>query len=470
MTAMIGRVPVHPLADLFPLIEGEAFDRLVADVKANGLREKIVIWRGQILDGRNRFRALREAGVINAMRPAADLLAAHRGFFRNVDLPEAKLPDFVISANLNRRHLNESERALIAARLATLAPGRRKAASLPVLGEVAPHPGPLPGEDGERGVAPHPGPVPGEDGERGGAPHPGSLPAQDGESGAAGVTIAEAAELLRVSPRLVGDARVVAGVPALAGDVTAGAVSVSGAAGAVRAVVRDLGGDADPEAVYQAVKARIDAERQQKIADKKARRAGKVEALGGRIAAANAAMGGMIEAGARFGVILADPEWLFETWSEAGKDRAPENHYPCSSLEAIKARPVPELAAVDCVLLLWATAPMLPQALEVMAAWGFTYKTHVVWAKPVAGTGHWLRSRHELLLIGTRGAPPCPAQGTQWPSVIEAPRGAHSEKPDFAHRFAETFFPGVPKLEMNARAPRDGWTLWGAETPGEAVA
>jgi hypothetical protein len=106
----------------------------------------------------------------------------------------------------------------------------------------------------------------------------------------------------------------------------------------------------------------------------------------------------------KFGVILADPEWRFEPWSrETGMDRAAENHYATSEICDIKARDVLSIAADDCVLYLWAIGPLLPQALEVMLAWGFTYKSHAIWRKDKMGLGYWFRFRHELLLVGTRG-------------------------------------------------------------------
>jgi hypothetical protein len=79
----------------------------------------------------------------------------------------------------------------------------------------------------------------------------------------------------------------------------------------------------------------------------------------------------------RYGIIYADPEWRFEVYSrESGMDRAADNHYPTSGTDAICARPVADIAADDCVLFLWATVPMLPDALRVMAAWSFEYKSH----------------------------------------------------------------------------------------------
>jgi N6-adenosine-specific RNA methylase IME4 len=94
----------------------------------------------------------------------------------------------------------------------------------------------------------------------------------------------------------------------------------------------------------------------------------------------------------------------------------------------ITARDVPSISADDCVLFLWATVPMLTRALEVMAAWGFDYKSHVCWEKDRTGTGYWFRNQHELLLVGTKGNIPVPAPGTEWPSVIHAPVREHSRK------------------------------------------
>jgi N6-adenosine-specific RNA methylase IME4 len=131
-----------------------------------------------------------------------------------------------------------------------------------------------------------------------------------------------------------------------------------------------------------------------------------------------------------YGVVLADPPWRFEPYSrETGMDRAADNHYPTALLDEILAFDVPSISADDCALFLWATMPMLPQALDVMRAWGFAYRTGAIWAKDKTGTGYWFRNKHELLLVGVKGRVPAPAQGAQWPSVVEAKVAAHSEKP-----------------------------------------
>jgi len=126
-------------------------------------------------------------------------------------------------------------------------------------------------------------------------------------------------------------------------------------------------------------------------------------------------------------------------------------------------------AADNAVLFLWATVPMLLEALAVMRAWGFTYKSHCVWAKGRAGTGYWFRNAHELLLVGTRGSIPAPAPGQQYCSVIELPVGRHSEKPDGFVEMIEEMFPNIPAIELFARQPRIGWDAWGNEAASVAV-
>jgi len=167
----------------------------------------------------------------------------------------------------------------------------------------------------------------------------------------------------------------------------------------------------------------------------------------------------------RYGVIVADPEWRFEPHSrETGMDRAADNHYPTSVTDVIAERDVPSIAADDCVLFLWATVPMLRDALRVMEAWGFEYKSHAIWDKVHIGTGYWFRNRHELLLVGTKGAIPAPAMGDQFASVMTIARKEHSAKPEQFLELIEQYFPNLPKIELNRRGePRTGWDAWGNE-------
>jgi N6-adenosine-specific RNA methylase IME4 len=190
---------------------------------------------------------------------------------------------------------------------------------------------------------------------------------------------------------------------------------------------------------------------------KRARRAERERELGDKIAALPAQ---------RYGVIVADPPWRFEPYSrETGMDRAADNHYSTCVLDEIKALDlIPSIRADDCVLFLWATAPMLPQALEVMRAWGFAYKSNLVWVKNRIGTGYWSRSKHEHLLVGTRGRIPAPAMGTQWNSALEFDVTKHSAKPEGFLKMIEAYFPTLPKIELYRRGPgRPGWACWGLE-------
>jgi len=175
-------------------------------------------------------------------------------------------------------------------------------------------------------------------------------------------------------------------------------------------------------------------------------------------------------------VIYADPPWTFATYSRKGKGRSAEAHYDCMSLAEIKALPVAEWAAADCVLLLWTTDPLLPTALDVLAAWGFTYKTvGFYWAKlnksadPTiyrdasffTGLGFWTRANPEMCLLATRGHPH--RRNANVRKLIVSPRREHSRKPDEAYERIEGLCAG-PYLEMFARSTRPGWDRWGAES------
>jgi N6-adenosine-specific RNA methylase IME4 len=181
----------------------------------------------------------------------------------------------------------------------------------------------------------------------------------------------------------------------------------------------------------------------------------------------------------RYRVIYADPPWHFATYSDKGKGRSAEAHYDCLSIDDIKAFPVAAWAAPDAVLLLWATDPLLPRALEVIEAWGFAYKTvGFYWVKlnkaagarlsnespPLAerdfftGLGFWTRANPEPCLLATRGHPKRSAGDVR--RLLIAPRREHSRKPDEAYDRIERLLPG-PYLELFARRSRPGWDRFG---------
>lgn len=163
-----------------------------------------------------------------------------------------------------------------------------------------------------------------------------------------------------------------------------------------------------------------------------------------------------------YDVLLADPPWQYD-FAETD-NRAIENQYPTMSVETICELAVQGIAAENAVLFLWATAPKLQEAMDVIAAWGFTYTSQFVWVKDKIGMGYWARGRHELLLIGKRGHFPPPDEADRFDSVIEAPRlKKHSAKPELVYDMVETMCPDRTYVELFARSGRDGWTSWGNE-------
>jgi N6-adenosine-specific RNA methylase IME4 len=176
---------------------------------------------------------------------------------------------------------------------------------------------------------------------------------------------------------------------------------------------------------------------------------------------------------ARFDVLYVDPPWRYSF--SAVDDWAVENSYPTLTEGEICAlgTQVARLAKRDAILFLWVPAPKLPEALRVMEAWGFVYKTSAVWIKhrTGAGMGYYVRVDHEFLLIGTRGRFGPPPADRRFSSVVEARKGRHSEKPEEARQLIEQMYPDARRIELFARQERPGWEAWGNEVaPAEKPA
>lgn len=166
-------------------------------------------------------------------------------------------------------------------------------------------------------------------------------------------------------------------------------------------------------------------------------------------------------------VIVADPPWRFRTWSETNQAKSASRHYGLMMLDEIKALPVGSLAQRDCLLLLWVTAPMLPQGLAVMQAWGFEYKSNLNWRKVTEngkvrmGTGYWARSMHEQVLIGALGKP---RKFSAFPSSFDGIAREHSRKPEEFYRLVEKHTSGLRRADLFSRQHRIGWEAFGNET------
>jgi N6-adenosine-specific RNA methylase IME4 len=170
----------------------------------------------------------------------------------------------------------------------------------------------------------------------------------------------------------------------------------------------------------------------------------------------------------RYRVILSDPPWYFKNFSKKGEEKNPVAHYDCMDLAAIKRLPVSQLAAPDCALIIWATAPMLPDALSTMTCWGFRFKSAGAWAKQSStgekwafGTGYCYRSAAEFWLLGTIGSPRQKVRNVR--NLIVAPIREHSRKPDQMHTDIEALWDG-PYCELFGRQQRPNWDTWGNQT------
>lgn len=161
----------------------------------------------------------------------------------------------------------------------------------------------------------------------------------------------------------------------------------------------------------------------------------------------------------KYDIIYADPAWRYE-FSQT-KNREIENQYRTMTLEEICKLEVP--AADDAVLFLWCPMPKLDWGLKVIEAWNFKYRTGFVWVKDKMGMGHYVRSKHELILIGIKGTPGTPLPANRPESTIFAPRSEHSKKPNVMYEIIEKMYPDKLYFEMFARETREGWEVWGNE-------
>ena len=172
----------------------------------------------------------------------------------------------------------------------------------------------------------------------------------------------------------------------------------------------------------------------------------------------------------QYSTILADPPWQFQ--NRTGK-MAPEHRrllrYPTMKLKEIMDLPVSRLAAAKSHLYLWVPNALLQEGLQVMAAWGFTYKSNLVWYKvrkdggpDGRGVGFYFRNVTELVLFGVRGSMRTLSPGRTQVNLLASRKREHSRKPDQIYDLVEACSPG-PYLELFARFERDGWRQWGNE-------
>lgn len=164
----------------------------------------------------------------------------------------------------------------------------------------------------------------------------------------------------------------------------------------------------------------------------------------------------------KYSVIYADPPWKYD--NSGYNTGVPDLHYPTMTNEEIISLPIKNLTTENAILFLWATNPLLKEALKVIEAWGFKYKTNMVWIKDkFTYYGFYCYGKHELLLIATKGSM-LPQREGMVNSVIEAKKEEHSKKPEIVYSIIEKMFPGFAYLELFSRNKREKWYQWGNES------
>lgn len=173
----------------------------------------------------------------------------------------------------------------------------------------------------------------------------------------------------------------------------------------------------------------------------------------------------------KYNIIYADPAWSYKDKCNSGK-RGAGHKYTVTSTADMANLPISKISADDCVLFMWATFPMLPDAFELMKAWGFNYKTVAfVWEKlnkksdsDFFGMGNWTRANAEIVLLGVKGKPKRIDAGVR--QIVRFPIGRHSEKPDEVRQRIVRLMGDLPRVELFARAETAGWDVWGNEVEG----
>jgi N6-adenosine-specific RNA methylase IME4 len=409
-------LPVHPAAKLFPLIEGDEFAALASDIQKHGLQHPIVLVRDKehgvcVLDGRNRLRACKKAGVT----------PTHEWYGKDDPV------GYVVSTNIARRHLTPSQLARLGADVEEL---YAKEAAQKQRQEGAKQA--KRGKEGGRGKKKTPS---GQLAQRGLSETDRAREKAAKQTGASGRSIQRAKKVKEKGSAKLNRA------------VLEGKVTVDDAVKVLELppktqdeLLLDLKTFGGQRRTLK--EARFRYEREQ--VTEKIQSEPKPPPEG------------------PFRVIVIDPPWKYDNRTEDVTHRS-KAEYPTMSVEQIQALPVKKLAdGRGCVLWLWTTNMFMPEAFRLIRGWGFEHKTILTWDKEAIGAGNWLRNVTEHCILAVKGDRPV-VRGEKHSTLIREKRREHSRKPEAFYALVEEACPGA-KLEMFAREPRKGWELWGAET------
>ena len=381
---------VHPVASLFPVMSSREYLDLKEDIRAHGLMEPIWLSKdGRIIDGRHRYQACRE-------------LKIEPTYVKNKYDDDATLAAVVISLNLKRRHMNESQRAMVGARLSELyardAEKRQKA--------------------GKHLTA--------------------NL--QKGSSSE------KAAEALNVSTRSVDYAQVILNKAAkeLIDAVESGDIAVSAGA-----LLTKYNKEAQEKVVNKIKMGEAKNVNQALKQEKRKEQIKAIETLKPIVG--------------EYNVIVVDPPWQYDKNREGDETQRGQTPYPTMSQDELLELDIP--AANDCIVLLWVTNAHLVTgvASNLIYAWGFEPKTLLTWCKTGIGLGDWARGASEHIILAVKGKPVL--RSTIPSTLFTAQIKGHSEKPDVFYEIIEKHCVGS-KCEMFARKKREGWVQSGSELEG----
>lgn len=378
-------IAIHPIAQIFPEMNNEEFVALKEDIKQNGLLEPIWLFEDKVLDGRHRYFACQETGTEPRFKQ-------YEG---------ADPVGFVVSLNLKRRHLNESQRAMVAASLANM-------------------------------------------------PHGGDRKSEN-QNANLHVDRQQAADMLQVSSRSVASAAKVQddGAPELIDAVRQGTVSVSAAAD-----VATLPKEQQKEIVARGEKEILEAAKQIRVQKAEKRRE--------EIAALKAANPVAIPAG-KYSTIVIDPPWEMQKIERDVAPNQVAFEYPTMTEDELSAFGVADMSADDAHLFCWTTHKHLPMALRLVERWGFRYVCNFVWHKSGGFQPFGLPQYNCEFAIYARKGSPDFVDTKQFFCCFDAPRREHSRKPDEFYDVVRRVTDG-PRIDVFSREKRDGFEQFGNET------
>lgn len=385
---------------LIPPLTGEEYSQLEQNILVDGCRDPLVVWGDVLVDGHNRFAICTKHGIV----------------FNTVEKEFAdrdEVMDWMDAQALGRRNLHPNNFTLII--------GRRYNRQKKAQG----------GDRGNQYVA---------------KDQIDTLPTADKLAAEYGVSPATVKRAGQVEEALHN------GITELNSAVSSGKVSINAAAD-----VATLPKQEQAEIVAKGEKEILLAAKNIRTKKLEAKRTERITNIV-EISRGNQDL----TSDRKFPVIYADPPWRYEHVET--ESRAIENQYPTMSLDEICEMPIDNIAHDDCILFMWATSPKLEEAMRVISAWGFTYRTCAVWDKEMIGMGYYFRQQHELLLVAAKGELPTPLPADRPSSVLREKRGVHSAKPEAMREYIEKMYPQLDKIELFCRTPKEGWNVWGNQS------